>query len=103
MRVSIHDILITDISGNLQSLLYLGPDDMDAFYENSKPFMAFLKKQGLDQVLRETKLTLREAHTIVPHVRIICIDKRASSHGRTGMTAYRGSFGWKTECVAQFS
>ena len=50
------------------SQLYLLAKGMDALYENSKPFMTFLKKQGLDQILREMKLSLREAHTIVPHV-----------------------------------
>jgi hypothetical protein len=43
-------------------------DDMTALYENSKPFMKFLKKQGMDNVLKKTKLRLREPHTIVPHV-----------------------------------
>ena len=27
-------------------MLYFTPDYMDAVYENSKPFMAFLQKQG---------------------------------------------------------
>ena len=69
MPVYIHSILITEIPGNLSSLAFLVSEDLDALYENSEPFLAFLKKQGLDQVLREMKLTLREAHTIVPHVR----------------------------------
>ena len=34
-------------------------DDMDALYENSKPFSRFLKKKGLDEI-RKAKLQLRE-------------------------------------------
>ena len=62
--------LNTEITGDLMSLSFLVTDDIDALYENSKQFMTFLRKQGLHQVLRETELTLREAHTIVPHVRV---------------------------------
>jgi len=70
MRVEIRDILITEISGNLESLMFLVTDDMDALYENSKLFMTFLKKRGLDHVLSEMKLTLRETHTTVPPVSV---------------------------------
>ena len=42
--------------------------DIDALYDNSKPFSTFLIKEGLEGILRETKLRLREKHTIVPHV-----------------------------------
>jgi hypothetical protein len=49
--------------------MYLLPDDMDALYENSKPFSRYLRKQGLDEILRKAKLQFREKHTIVPHVR----------------------------------
>ena len=42
--------------------------NMDALYENSKPFEKFLAKQELDSILREVKLKLRAQHKIVPHV-----------------------------------
>jgi len=51
----------------LANMLYLMPGDIDALYDNSKPFSIFLKKEGLEGILRETKLRLREKHTIVPH------------------------------------
>ena len=53
----------------LENAMYLLVDDMDALYENSEPFSRFLKKQGLDEILRTAKLQLRGKHTIVPHVR----------------------------------
>ncbi|KJA20456.1 hypothetical protein HYPSUDRAFT_43147 [Hypholoma sublateritium FD-334 SS-4] len=40
---------------------------LDTYYDNCKPFLNFLKKQRLDEVLRREKLRLRETHTIVPH------------------------------------
>jgi len=52
----------------LQNAIYLLSDDMDALYENSKPFSMFLKKQGLNEILQKAQLRLRENHTIVPHV-----------------------------------
>ena len=48
--------------------MYLLTDDMDALYENSKPFSVFLRKRGLNEILRKAKLRLQENHTIVPHV-----------------------------------
>lgn len=42
--------------------------DVEAFYDSSAPFQQYLKKQGLDDVLRESKIKLRGKHTIVPHV-----------------------------------
>ncbi|KAF8800717.1 hypothetical protein BYT27DRAFT_7199539 [Phlegmacium glaucopus] len=45
-------------------------NDMDALYENSKPFATFLRKEGLPGILRETNLRLREKHTIVPHTKL---------------------------------
>ena len=48
--------------------MYLLVDDMDALYENSKPFSRFLNKRGLNEILRKAKLRLQENHTIVPHV-----------------------------------
>lgn len=48
-----------------QLLITLLPD-LNALYENSDPFMRYLKKQGLGGILRDTKLELRERHTIVP-------------------------------------
>jgi len=47
--------------------------DMEAFYENSQAFFKFLQDQGLDDLLRKTKLRLREKHVIVPHVSAECI------------------------------
>lgn len=44
-------------------------DDVNTLYDNSKPFSTFLMKEGLEGILRETELGLREKHTIVPHVR----------------------------------
>jgi hypothetical protein len=45
-------------------------NSINALYDNSRPFMNFLKNQGLDSILRRTKLKLRERHTVVPHVRV---------------------------------
>jgi hypothetical protein len=42
--------------------------DINAIYDNSPAFAKFLKKQFLDEILRETRLRLREIHSIVPHV-----------------------------------
>lgn len=44
-------------------------DDINALYDNSKPFSNFLKKRGVDAILRKTELRLRDKHAIVPHVR----------------------------------
>ncbi|PPQ79343.1 hypothetical protein CVT26_007458 [Gymnopilus dilepis] len=52
---------------DMQRLLFAAMSDSEALYENSKPFAAYLKKQGLDAVLRKTKLRLRQKHRIVPH------------------------------------
>ncbi|KAF6752073.1 hypothetical protein DFP72DRAFT_850254 [Ephemerocybe angulata] len=41
-------------------------DEAHLLYGNAKPFAAYLKKQGLESVLREARLTLRETNTIVP-------------------------------------
>ena len=54
----------------METMIYLMSSDMDALYENSKPFAKFLKKQGLENTLRQTQLKLRERHTIVPHVSV---------------------------------
>lgn len=43
-------------------------DEMNLLYDNSKPFLTYLKKQGLNSALQQTDLTLKERHTIVPHV-----------------------------------
>lgn len=50
-----------------QTLLYKIQPDFDAVYENSKHFASFLKKQGLETLLKETNLRLREEHTVIPH------------------------------------
>ena len=49
-------------------MMFLMLDDINALYDNSKPFSTFLMKEGLEGILRETELGLREKHTIVPHV-----------------------------------
>ncbi|KIL61611.1 hypothetical protein M378DRAFT_166732 [Amanita muscaria Koide BX008] len=51
----------------VQALLHAGVDDVEAFYENSQPFFKFLRRQGLDDLLKKTRLKLRDKHTIVPH------------------------------------
>ena len=51
-------------------MIFLIPGDIDALYDNSKPFSTFLMKEGLEGILRETKLRMREKHTIVPHVSV---------------------------------
>src|SRR5882762_2878332 len=48
-------------------MLFLMLDDINTLYDNSKPFSTFLMKEGLEFILRDTKLGLREKHTIVPH------------------------------------
>ncbi|EAU89177.2 hypothetical protein CC1G_08584 [Coprinopsis cinerea okayama7 len=41
--------------------------DLDSVYDNSAPFDAYLKAKGLGEVLKKTRLSLREKHAIVPH------------------------------------
>ena len=43
-------------------------EGINTLYDNSKPFSTFLMKEGLEDILRETELGLRQKHTIVPHV-----------------------------------
>jgi hypothetical protein len=57
----------------MKTALYLAVDDIGALYENSEQFTKYLKRERLDVVLSYTNLKLREAHTIVPHVRILLI------------------------------
>lgn len=59
---------------HLENMLFMLPGDMDALYENSKPFSTFLFQQGLENILRETKLRLREKHTIVPHRDMVSLE-----------------------------
>lgn len=47
---------------------------LETYYDNSKPFLKFLKKQGLDEVLKREKVRLRETHMIVPHVGTFLIE-----------------------------
>ncbi|RXW19088.1 hypothetical protein EST38_g6766 [Candolleomyces aberdarensis] len=51
----------------LKTEMFIFFADMDALYENSKPFEKFLTKEKLDTILREVKLKLRAQHKIVPH------------------------------------
>ncbi|KIM35241.1 hypothetical protein M413DRAFT_431291 [Hebeloma cylindrosporum] len=70
LKCVINKTLLTYAGGQVghpEDAAYLLTDDMDALYENSKPFSAYLKKQGLDEILRKAKLQLRKKHTIVPH------------------------------------
>ena len=53
---------------SVQAMLH-NMSQFDIFYDNSKPFAAYLKKQGIDKILREENLLLRQKHTVVPHVR----------------------------------
>ena len=54
-------------------MVTIAASSMDAMFDNSKPFDTFLRKQGIDRILKKTNLTLRKRHTIVPHVRIFRI------------------------------
>lgn len=57
----------------LMSQQYRLVANMDAVYDNSKPFSAYLEKEGLAELLRKTKLKLRDRHTVVPHVSIVAL------------------------------
>lgn len=61
---------LTTLLDDIQTMIILSMCSMDALYENSKAFDAFLKKKGMDRILRNTDLKMRLRHTIVPHVRI---------------------------------
>ena len=52
-----------------ETKLYLIADVIDTVYDNSKPFSEFLKKQGINDILKKTDLTLRRQHSIVSPVR----------------------------------
>jgi len=49
------------------TMISLAANCMDALYDNSKAFDAFLRKQGMDRILRKTDVKMRVKHTIVPH------------------------------------
>lgn len=66
-------ILLSTNVVDAEAMLSACISDMEAFYENSQPFSKFLQNQGLDDLLRKTKLRLRERHAIVPHVSAECI------------------------------
>ena len=51
-----------------ETKLYLLADVIDTVYDNSKLFSKFLKKQGINNILNKTDLTLRRKHAIVPPV-----------------------------------
>lgn len=56
---------------DMKTKLYILADVVDTLYDNSKPFSEFLKKQGIDNILNKTGLTLRRKHTIVsPRLRV---------------------------------
>ena len=52
-----------------ETKLYILSDVADTVYDNSKPFSEFLKKQGINNILNKTGLTLRRKHAIVSPVR----------------------------------
>jgi hypothetical protein len=56
--------------GDIEKMLSHSANCMDALYDNSKAFDAYLRKQGMDSILHKTDLKMRVRHTIVPHVRI---------------------------------
>jgi hypothetical protein len=61
---------LTTLLGDIEIMIVLAATSMDALYDNSKAFDTFLRKQGMDRILRKTDLKMRIKHTIVPHVRI---------------------------------
>jgi len=86
----------------MKSMIYFLADDMNALYENSKPFSKFLKKQGLDGILQKTKLRLRDKHTIVPHVcgHALFENQISSSIDSQWHIAHDGSFTRITKGIA---
>ena len=52
-----------------ETKLYILSDVADTVYDNSKPFSEFLKKQGINDILKKTDLTLRRQHSIISPVR----------------------------------
>ena len=60
--------------GDLETMIYLSADSMDAIYDNSRPFSTFLKNQGIDRILSDNNLKLRKNHKLVPHVRLAVRD-----------------------------
>ena len=56
--------------GDLETMIHLAANSMDAIYDNSKAFNTFLRNQGIDRVLSVNRLKLRKNHKLVPHVRL---------------------------------
>jgi hypothetical protein len=54
-------------------MIFNSADDIQAIYDNSQPFLKFLKNKRIDDILRKTSLFRKETHTIVPHVRMLFI------------------------------
>ncbi len=67
MKVNLKDILPVSRM-DIQALLLASMGAAEVLYENSKPFFEFLRNQGLDELLRKTRLRLRKKHSVVPHV-----------------------------------
>lgn len=63
-------LVFNGIPGDLQTMIYLSADSMDAIYDNSQAFSIFLRNQGIDRILNKTNLKLRKKHKLVPHVRL---------------------------------
>ncbi|RXW23557.1 hypothetical protein EST38_g2280 [Candolleomyces aberdarensis] len=60
---------MNDKLANLVTQKYMATYNLDAVFENSKAFIAYLRKNGLTEVLEKTNLKLRDQNTILPHVR----------------------------------
>ena len=56
--------------GDLETMIYLSANSMDAIYDNSEAFYTFLRNQDIDRVLSINHLKLRKNHKLVPHVRL---------------------------------
>ena len=56
--------------GDLETMIYLSANSMDALYDNSEAFNTFLRNQDIDRVLSINHLKLRKNHKLVPHVRL---------------------------------
>ncbi|EDR06851.1 uncharacterized protein LACBIDRAFT_299776 [Laccaria bicolor S238N-H82] len=59
--------------GEMETKLYILPDVSDTIYDNSKPFSEFLKKQGINDILKKTDLT-----SVLCRLRNCCESRRLS-------------------------
>lgn len=63
-------------AGRNERLFFSACHNVDAGYDNSAAFDAYLKGQGLDAILEDTGLKLHTQRRIVPHVRIASLVAR---------------------------